>query len=466
MKKNLFLLVFVLFICTAPLVSAEETTDLKNDNLTPAIGAAGPALSIDSVHKYEGMGKSYAEGYLPAVSENKAMVVLPLLAPEVRDNLTVTVNLGTPADTPFVFKNYQKQFTSQSYVFEEQEVDCFLIQFALPLSAERLNGTYPLILTVKGNTADGEAFAEDFTLYLTITDGINPLAPTPEPAPAPSSQPKLMVESFALSQDYLAAGEQAKLKVTLRNTSSSQSVKNIKLSFTENSGEILPVATGAKYCKQISKGSTYTWNFEVSATTTAQSKPHPATITMEYEDNRGNAVSGADQIIIQVRQPVRLEYEEPTLPTRVTQGDTPSFSMTLMNLGKSTIFNALLKFELPGLSSGGSVLVGTIPPGETAVGRANFRLDTDALGDVSGKLCLSYEDEYGEHYESEIPLATTIEKRLELAAPADKKETASSSFPWTIAIVSGCIVLIALLSIFGSRWLQQKRARAEDEMRL
>jgi hypothetical protein len=60
-----------------------------------------------------------------------------------------------------------------------------------------------------------------------------------------SSQPKLMVTAYALERSYLAAGEKAALTVTVRNTSSGQQVKNIKLSFSEESGEIWPEGTGA-----------------------------------------------------------------------------------------------------------------------------------------------------------------------------------------------------------------------------
>ena len=48
--------------------------------LGPAAGMAAEAgpLTIDSSHRYEGMERSYAEGYLPTVSGGKAVVVLPL----------------------------------------------------------------------------------------------------------------------------------------------------------------------------------------------------------------------------------------------------------------------------------------------------------------------------------------------------------------------------------------------------
>ena len=89
-------------------------------------------------------------------------------------------------------------------------------------------------------------------LYVNISDGADPHAPepapAPEPPPVPPSQPKLMVTAYALERSYLAAGEKAALTVTVRNTSSIDQVKNIKLSFSEESGEIWPEGTGATYC--------------------------------------------------------------------------------------------------------------------------------------------------------------------------------------------------------------------------
>jgi hypothetical protein len=442
----------VLLFCTATAAIVLATTE--------------SALSIDTGHVYEGMEKSYAQGYLPTVSGGHATVVLPLLSEAVTGPLTANVNLGDPVSSPFVYKNYEKQFDIKSYTVDNEAVECYLIRFSFALSSDRVNGNYPITLRVRGKTADGEAFSQEFILYVTISDGIDPHALEPEPTQVPSSQPKLMVESYTLDQTYLGAGESATIAVTIKNTSSSQPVKNIKLSFSEGSGEILPEGTGAHYYKQIAKGNSYTWIFVVTATTTAQSKPHTATITMEYEDSHGNAVNASDRIILQVRQPVRLEYEEPSFPHRVTQGDTPPFTMSLMNLGKSTIYNVLLKFDIPSLSTGGSVLVGTILPGESQTGRTNFRVGSEALGAVEGTLLLSYEDDYGEYYEKEISLSTTIEKKLDIAIPGDTAATtASSEFPWWTLLAAGGAVL-ALSYFFVSRWLKQKKAREDDEMRL
>ena len=445
--------------------------------LVPAPGAtaaAGP-LTIDSGHRYEGMERSYAEGYLPAVAGGKAVVVLPLLSDSVTGPLSVSVNLGDPALSPFVYRNYEKQFAKKDCTFGDETLACYPVQFTLELAKARINGCYPVILKISGATDDKEAFVQDFLLHVNISDGADPYAPEPEPAPGPApepepapeppTQPRLMVIAYRLEKDPLAAGEKTQLSVTVRNTSSSHPVKNIKLSFSEESGEIWPEGTGATYCAGIGAGGTHTWKFTVSALTTAQSRPHPAAITMEYEDGAGQPCSATDRIILQLRQPVRLEYEEPALPPRVTQGDTVPFQVTLMNMGKSTIYNALLKFEIPGLAGGGGVLVGAIPPGESLSGATNFRVDSDLLGDVSGTLTLSYEDDYGESYEKEIALATTIEEKMETPPPSGGDKDATPPVSRWILWAGGAVLLLAA-AFLGFRWYRARKAMEEDEMRL
>ena len=122
-----------------------------------------------------------------------------------------------------------------------------------------------------------------------------------------AASPKLMVASFKLDQEYLEAGEHRTLTVTIRNTSKSQRVQNIKLSFLEDSGDILPTVTGTQYIDRIAKDSYLTWDIELSSILQAQSGPHTAVILMEYEDKDGNPINASDRINLHVRRSVRLE---------------------------------------------------------------------------------------------------------------------------------------------------------------
>lgn len=86
-------------------------------------------------------------------------------------------------------------------------------------------------------------------------------------------------------------------------------------------------------------------------------------------------------------------------------------------------------------------------------------MESEPLGQVSGTLILSYEDEYGEHYEKEIPLSTTIEEKKETAIPkgTDTTTTASKFLRWIIFAAGGAL-LSALICYLVINWLKQKKS--------
>ncbi len=186
----------------------------------------------------------------------------------------------------------------------------------------------------------------------------------------------------------------------------------------------------------------------------ATAQLHTVEITVQYTYGGGRTVNSSVKYTVDVRQPVFLAYTEAMLPVRVTHGDVPSFSMTLMNMGKSTISNALLTFNVPGLSNGGSVLAGTIAPGESKVASTNFRVDSGTLGEVSGTLTISYEDAYGEAHETELPLKTVIEKRVVQVYKEQVSEKDEKKAPLWIPYTA-CGVL-ALMLILQRIWLRGK----------
>lgn len=82
----------------------------KVDSKEAVDSTGGTALVIDSKNIYEGMAASYAKGYVPKVSEDKAIVVLPLLSKKELKNkqMTASLQLAESQTQPFVYKNYEK----------------------------------------------------------------------------------------------------------------------------------------------------------------------------------------------------------------------------------------------------------------------------------------------------------------------------------------------------------------------
>lgn len=288
-------------------------------------------------------------------------------------------------------------------------------------------------------------------------------------APASSSvagQPKLMVYSYSTDPEYLHAGGTGTVSVSLYNTSKTKQIRNLKVTFSVDDNEVLPVEMGTKYLSRIKANGWYLWEFEISAIDTAKSGVHPAAITMEYEDTDGNAYTATDSLFIRVRQSVSLSYDEPALDTRLTQGDTPSFSMNLMNTGKSTIYNAMLTFDIPGISNGGSVLVGTIESGDSKTGTTNLRIDSDTLGEVKGTITLTYEDDYGKTYTKEFPVSTTVEEKVQIQPPTEEEEQPTLSTTQIAVIIASVIIVLILMIFLIIRAVKKKRQREYDERTL
>ena len=279
--------------------------------------------------------------------------------------------------------------------------------------------------------------------------------------------PKLIVNDYTVQGDALTPGDTTSITINIHNTNRARSVRNLRLSFEDTTGDILPVKTSSHLCSYIGVNKIYQWEIEVFAVENAKDAPHTINIAMEYEDKRGNQLTAEDTIIIDVVQPVRMEYTEPEFPTRVTQGDTFSFPMTLMNMGKGDIYNALLTFDIEGIASGGSVLVGTLPQGESKEGKTNFRVDKEIEGKISGQILLSYEDSRGRYYETIFPVSTIIEpKVVEIYSSEEEESVNENSYPWkTIAICLGVLSLI-LLCLAIIMFAKGRKIRKEYEMKL
>ncbi len=149
--------------------------------------AEGTTLFIDTDTVYPGMGKSYADGYVPSVVNGNAVFVLPLKSgdPAVT-SITVTPVIGTDEATPFSYGNYEFNVASDAN-------GVFLISLFLPLKVNRVKGTYPVTFKARFTDGTGQQQTQDFPVYLTIADGIDPNTPAATPAPVIAG--KLYIDS-------------------------------------------------------------------------------------------------------------------------------------------------------------------------------------------------------------------------------------------------------------------------------
>ena len=411
--------------------------------------AAEQPFEIDTVHIYTDMDRPWGQGYAPATSGNTMIIVLPLLSDVAQGDITATLAPKNPASAPFKLQRLEKQFSKREYTFKQGKASAYLVIFKLELYPSRQNGEYPLTITVSGMDAQGGKLAQAFDLDAVIADGKED-----------TEVPQAEITAFEAGGKYLNAGETDEIRLTVRNTSTIRAMKNMTVRLLDASGDVLPLNMDTVRIGQLSAGESTECLIPVQVAQKAAAQLHPVEISVQYTYAGGKTASSTAKYTLDIRQPVHLAYTEAALPARVTQGDVPSFSMTLMNMGKSILSNVLLTFDVPGLFNGGSVLAGNITPGESKAASTNFRVDGNTLGEVSGTLTITYEDAYGEAHEIKLPLKTVIEEKVVQVYGAQEKKQDEKPYPLWIPYTA-CAVL-ALLLILQRIWLLRKIRMLEE----
>lgn len=255
-----------------------------------------------------------------------------------------------------------------------------------------------------------------------------------------ASQPRLMVTSYKIENDDLSPNDNSNVEITIKNFSKTKEVNNIKLSLVEEKGDIKADGMPTKYVDKIKAGGTYTWKLKLTASKTAEIGEHAVNVTMEYEDSNFTPYSASDTIRINVKQSVGLDYDGAILPNKVIQDDTITLTLNFMNTGKSLIRNCKAEFEIDGLQSGGCLFTGEIPTGESKSGTSNLRVDSSMLGDIAGKITISYEDEFGESYSKVVDVSSKIEKKVVKSAEDEEKEKEKPNKLWWLFTLIGLAV--------------------------
>lgn len=283
-----------------------------------------------------------------------------------------------------------------------------------------------------------------------------------EEATRDNSTPRLMITEYSLEGDYLSPGKTSLLTVTIKNFSNTKYAKNIKLSFGSDMAAIKPVGTGNQYVDIIYAGSSYKWKLELTAAQTAEVGEHQITISAEYEDIYFNTYSSNDNLRLNVRQTVGLDFSNAQLPTKIFAEDTATISISLLNTGKARLRNIKLNFEIDKLTTGGTYFVGEIAAGETAVATVNLRAGGE-LGAAEGKLIISYEDEFAQVYTKEQSLSSTI---IEKPSMPVVNEEPKSKYPLWWAFALGGLILGGSVGCIIPISIAKSAQRRQDDLRL
>lgn len=275
--------------------------------------------------------------------------------------------------------------------------------------------TYPLYINVKPQRGEDD-------LGVMAVTGLT----VPKTGESSGSKPKIIIADYDYGAEYVLAGKTFPLTISFKNTSTSMGVRNLKATFTSTDNVFVPVdSSNALFIQSIAPGAVVSQTVMVKTKNDAEPKTYSLEFKIAYEDQNGNAYDEKDNpyeetesITINLKQENRLEIAELPIPEMVNVGEPLRFDISFFNMGKSTMYNMLVKIEGDFMTQDNMQFFGTFEPGKSEYFSGTIIAEQE--GDLAGKLIFEYEDANGEK--------ETVEREISLMAmPAE--DSTDDEFP-------------------------------------
>lgn len=412
---------------TQPAAEASPSPDISPEPTVPV------TLTIDNASVYEGMEKSYAQGYIPTVQDGCALVVLPLKGsvPFAEDSLRASVELGDDSASPFVSKNYEKTVPlAQHTVKGGNTVESYCVRFDLQLKADRYLGAYPVTVRIAAETLGGDPVREAFTVYVTVADGKDPNAtPTPEPTPAPTPTPteepvilppKVLVASCeavafedGAQPGAVDAGQSVRVRITLKNASETQAVENLTVSAASpGDGFIFESPADSVYLGRMEAGAEVEVAYDYTIRPDTPAGQYEIPLSFDFAYGKGISGSGTGTARIEVSQPLRLEFSLLQLPAEAVVSDTVEVNFQAVNLSHAAAYNVRATLTGDGLLPAGDAYIGDLESGSLQQAPMQVRVTgltgATPYGRTTATVVYRYQDGAGVDHEEEESFTVQI----------------------------------------------------------
>lgn len=319
------------------------------------------------------------------------------------------------------------------------------------------------IVTFRATYEENGVYGEcTFTGYIYVKNGYTQ-----------NTAASLMVENYTMyvndnQVDNLEAGNDAVLKVTLKNNAAKNAVyKTVAtLKLADSTSLILsPGYADAAYVRSIPAGQTAEIEYHISARASAAVGPSTATIGLTYEiSEKDGAVAGSATSTIQIpiKQQMDLQIDTPVVYGTPVQDEPLAVSLNIVNLGRSRAYNVRV-VGMDGISLQDSYFGGDILAAGTL--NADFQVIPNKSGNYTGTIVVQYEDADGEQYTQsvDLPLDAADADAISTEALSTDVETnkKSGSHLWVWILI---LLILILAAVVGWYLLIYKKKQQTAEI--
>ncbi|HEX2944760.1 MAG TPA: CARDB domain-containing protein [Clostridia bacterium] len=260
------------------------------------------------------------------------------------------------------------------------------ISFKLFAADDAVTKNYPIAINVEYEDAFGTKYtaAQYIGAYVESNSG--------------KSVPRIIIDNYSMEPFPVNAGDDFKLKMSFLNTSKTVDVSNIKVTVSSDDGTFTPTDSGNTfYIEGISSSQNVERELMLHVKPDAEQKSYMLTVNFEYEDGKGNPFTAKETMSVRVLQSPRLVTGDLNPPPEAFVGQPVQIYLDFYNMGKSTLYNLMIKLEGEFDGQNLSYYVGNFESGRTDF--FDVSAMPRAAGQQKGSVLFSYEDANGKKTE-------------------------------------------------------------------
>ena len=237
----------------------------------------------------------------------------------------------------------------------------------------------------------GNSYKPDYS-----EDGSSGVYPDSSAAIPPPSSP-------VKDKNAVYGGKTFIFTIELLNTHRSVSVKDLKITISQEKGIFNPKSgSNTFFVEWLRPGETVEQSIELLVKSDADPDSYGITISLSYKSEYGETASSSEIINIPVQQELRFDIGDLPPINDVEMGDDAYVNVQFGNLGKSLIYNVVVKVQGEGfMNQQGTYYAGNIEKGKFLA--YEFTLTPTNPGLINGTFIFTYEDADGISYNAQMP---------------------------------------------------------------
>ena len=277
------------------------------------------------------------------------------------------------------------------------------------------------------------------------------------------SVPRLIIDHYSIEPKTLKAGQQFTLSLSILNTSKSSTINNIKVTLASDDGTFSAVNSNSFYIDSISPKGSVSKKVTFSSKPDAAAKQYNISVNYEYEDEKGTALTSKDTVGLSIQQAAKFVIGELNIPPEAFVGSPIPINLSFYNMGKSTLYNLMVKLEGKFKVEGSSYFVGNFDSGKTDT--FDGTIIPDAPGKLTGTVLFTYEDTDGKAHEirKEISLNVMQMPAQNQGMQQPPPVKAEKKIPIWAYIAGGAVLIIIILVVI---LVIRKKIKARKELML